>query len=255
MAEWFRVLDLKSGDPGFKPFCFLDLFSLVPSLTPRPAGLFKFPTGQPPPPIGILNSLCSISNIHLCLLLILGVVLQTSFRGVRVRQWGCCFGCTFSLLLVEYYCDFAWGHCYLSWWQRMSKGACVLHLTIPGSHLWSCGISIRTGSSGSVWQGGAWNICRFVIFADLVVFGAWCLPLHLQIMTGQVWIWLREVSLVYSGALELYWWCNVVVKWGTAEAYSWRDEDLHRILCIPGGGSSQSLRFSRWNHCLADSME
>ena len=82
------MMDLKSGDPGFKPFCFLDLFSVVPSSTPRPAGLFKFPTGQPPPPIGILNSLCSISNIRLRML---DVMLRTSFRGVSGPSVGLLF--------------------------------------------------------------------------------------------------------------------------------------------------------------------
>ena len=39
MAEWFRALDLKYRGPWFKPTainCYLDLFSVVPSSTPRP---------------------------------------------------------------------------------------------------------------------------------------------------------------------------------------------------------------------------
>ena len=60
MAEWFRALDLKSGDPWFKssPYCYLDLFSVVPSSTPRPRCVNSQLVSLPP--VGILNSLCSI---------------------------------------------------------------------------------------------------------------------------------------------------------------------------------------------------
>ena len=37
MAEWFRVLDLKSGGP----YCHLHLFSVVPNSTPQPRCLLK----------------------------------------------------------------------------------------------------------------------------------------------------------------------------------------------------------------------
>ena len=53
MAEWFRALDLKSGGP----YCYLDLFSVVPSSTPRPRCVNSLP------PVGILTSLCSIWSI------------------------------------------------------------------------------------------------------------------------------------------------------------------------------------------------
>ena len=66
MAEWFKTtLDLESGDPWFKS-CTLSLSDLcsVPNSTPWPgcvnSQLFSLP------PVGILNSLCSIWNI--CLL-------------------------------------------------------------------------------------------------------------------------------------------------------------------------------------------
>ena len=50
--------------------------------------MFKLPTGQPPPSIEILNSLCSISNIRLRML---DVVLRTSFRGVSGPSVGLLF--------------------------------------------------------------------------------------------------------------------------------------------------------------------
>ena len=56
MAEWFRVLGLKSGNPPSSHF--LDLFLVVPSSIPQPpcvnSQLVRLP------PVGILNSLCSI---------------------------------------------------------------------------------------------------------------------------------------------------------------------------------------------------
>ena len=66
MAEWFRALDLKSGGPWFKSFT-LPLSGFV-------LGSSEFssstPSSAPPrcinsqlvrlPPVGILNSLCSI---------------------------------------------------------------------------------------------------------------------------------------------------------------------------------------------------
>ena len=38
MVEWSRALDLKSGGPWSNSplYCYLDLFSVVPSSTPRP---------------------------------------------------------------------------------------------------------------------------------------------------------------------------------------------------------------------------
>ena len=69
MAEWFRVLDLKSGGPWFKSSTlhgrYLDLFLVVLSSTPRPHCINSQLVSLPP--VGILNSLCSICNI--CLLI------------------------------------------------------------------------------------------------------------------------------------------------------------------------------------------
>ena len=42
---------------------------------------------------------------------------------------------------------------------------------------------------------------------------------------------------------------------GCCEGITWQDEDQHRILCISGGGSLQSVRFSRWNHWPVDSTD
>ena len=60
VAEWFRALDLKSGGPWF---CYLDLFSVVPSSTPQPRCVNSQLVSLPP--VGILNSLCSIWSIKL----------------------------------------------------------------------------------------------------------------------------------------------------------------------------------------------
>ena len=54
MAEWFRALDVKSGGPWFN----LDLFSVVPSSTPRPHCVNSQLVSLAP--VGILNSLCSV---------------------------------------------------------------------------------------------------------------------------------------------------------------------------------------------------
>ena len=61
MAEWFRALDFRNLEvPGSNPppYCYLDLFSVVPSLTPRlrcvNSQLVSLPS------VEILNSLCSI---------------------------------------------------------------------------------------------------------------------------------------------------------------------------------------------------
>ena len=63
MAEWFRVLDLKSGGPGSNPppYCYLDLFSVVLSSTHRPRCVNSQLVNLSP--VGILNSLCSIWSI------------------------------------------------------------------------------------------------------------------------------------------------------------------------------------------------
>ena len=56
MAEWFRALDLKSGGPWFKSstrYCYLDLFSVVPSSTPRPRCVNSQLVSLTP--VGILN--------------------------------------------------------------------------------------------------------------------------------------------------------------------------------------------------------
>ena len=47
MAEWFRALDLKSGVPWFKSstYCYLDLFSVVPSSFPQPRWSASLPLG------------------------------------------------------------------------------------------------------------------------------------------------------------------------------------------------------------------
>ena len=57
MAEWFRALDLKCGGPP-PPYRYLDLFSVVPSSTPRPRCVNRLLVSLPP--VGILNSLRSI---------------------------------------------------------------------------------------------------------------------------------------------------------------------------------------------------
>ena len=55
MAEWFRALDLKSA-PGLNPpYCYLDLFSVFPSSTPRPRCVNSQLVSLPQ--VGILNSL------------------------------------------------------------------------------------------------------------------------------------------------------------------------------------------------------
>ena len=63
MVEWFRALDLKSGGPGSNPpsYCYLDLFSVVPSSTPRPRCVISQLVSLPP--VGVFNSSCSICNI------------------------------------------------------------------------------------------------------------------------------------------------------------------------------------------------
>ena len=65
MTEWFRALDLKSGGPWFKSstYCYLDLFSVVPSSTPRPRCVNSQLVSLPP--VGILNSLCPVCYIQL----------------------------------------------------------------------------------------------------------------------------------------------------------------------------------------------
>ena len=62
MAEWFRALGLKSGGPcpgsNPSPYHYLDLFSVVPSSTPQLRCVNSQLVRNPP--VGILNSLCSI---------------------------------------------------------------------------------------------------------------------------------------------------------------------------------------------------
>ena len=62
MTEWFRVLDLKSGGPWFKSST---LHGRYLGSTPRPHCINSQLVSLPP--VGILNSLCSICNI--CLLI------------------------------------------------------------------------------------------------------------------------------------------------------------------------------------------
>ena len=78
----------------------------------------------------------------------------------------------------------------------------------------------------------------------LILCGAWCLPLHLQIMTDQVWVWKGGLLgiLWSSGALLVMQCCGQV---GFCVDITWRDEGLHQIPCISGGGSSLSEQFSR----------
>ena len=59
MAEWFGALDLKSGDPWFKSSTLLQS-----GFVPRPRCVHSQLVSSPP--VGILNSLCSICNV--CLL-------------------------------------------------------------------------------------------------------------------------------------------------------------------------------------------
>ena len=57
VVERFRALDPP-------PYCYLDLFSVAPSSTPRPRCVNSQLVSLPP--VGILTNLCSICNI--CLL-------------------------------------------------------------------------------------------------------------------------------------------------------------------------------------------
>ena len=59
-AEWFWELDLKSLGPGsnLPPYRYLDLFLVVLSSNPRPRSVNNQLVSLPP--VGILNSLCSI---------------------------------------------------------------------------------------------------------------------------------------------------------------------------------------------------
>ena len=67
VAEWFNLgrwiwnLEVPGSNPP--PCCYLDLFSVVPSSTPRPRCVNSKLVSLPP--VGILNSLCSIWNIQL----------------------------------------------------------------------------------------------------------------------------------------------------------------------------------------------
>jgi len=57
VAEWFRALDLKLEVLGSNPspYHYLDLFSVVPSSTPRPRCVNNQVASLPP--VGILNNL------------------------------------------------------------------------------------------------------------------------------------------------------------------------------------------------------
>ena len=65
--ERYRAMDLKSElkVPGLNPppCCYLDLFSVLPSSTPRPRCVIIQLVSLSP--VGILNSLCSICNVWL----------------------------------------------------------------------------------------------------------------------------------------------------------------------------------------------
>ena len=69
MVEWFKALDLKSGGPWYKsstpPYCYLDLFSVVPSSTPRPRCVNNQLVSLPP--VEILNSLLFLQYLVLSL--------------------------------------------------------------------------------------------------------------------------------------------------------------------------------------------
>ena len=63
--EWFRALDLKSGGPWFKSSTLLlsGFVQVVLSSTPQPRCVNSQLVSLPP--VGILNSLCSILSIKL----------------------------------------------------------------------------------------------------------------------------------------------------------------------------------------------
>jgi len=56
VAEWFRAQDLKSGDPWFKSYSYLDLFSIVPSSTHPLRSLNSKPVSHPPIRFTIITS-------------------------------------------------------------------------------------------------------------------------------------------------------------------------------------------------------
>ena len=113
------------------------------------------------------------------------------------------------------------------------RRACMLHLTILSYHLWSCGLSTHTGSSGHMAGRDLEDLSHCDLWSDLAVLRAWCLPLNLQIMTDQVWIWKGGwLGILWSsGALLVMQCCDQV---GCRRGITWQDEDLHRIICISG---------------------
>lgn len=135
----------------------------------------------------------------------------------------------------------------------MSEGPCVLLLTIPGSHLRSCGLSTRIKSSGCMAGRGLEDLSCY----DL----CWSCPAWSTVFTSPSVDNDRPVLdlegrltciLLSSGALPVMRCCGRV---GYCRGITWRDEDLHPILCISGGGSSQPVQLSPRNHWLADSMD
>ena len=60
LGRWIWNLEVPGSNPP--PYCYLDLFSVVPSSTPRPRCVNSQLVSLPP--VGTLNSLCSIYNIR-----------------------------------------------------------------------------------------------------------------------------------------------------------------------------------------------
>ena len=133
------------------------------------------------------------------------------------------------------------------------RGVCVLHLTMPGSHLWLCGLSTRTGSSGCM----AGKVLEALSYCDF----CWCClawsltllspsahsdRLGLDMVGRLVW------SLLSLRARLVMRCCGQV---GCCEGITWQGEDQHQIFFISGVGSSQSVCFSLWNHWLEGSID
>ena len=79
---------------------------------------------------------------------VLGMVLQTSFRAVSGSSLGMLFWMWIFSPVGRIWLRFPLRVLPFAMVTVYEREACVLHLTIPGSHLWSCGLSTRTGSSG-----------------------------------------------------------------------------------------------------------
>ena len=77
VADWFRALDLNSGGPWFKSFTLPLLFSVVLSSTPRSRCLNSQLVSLPP--VGILYSLCSVSNIYLFTMSSISTTMMNTF--------------------------------------------------------------------------------------------------------------------------------------------------------------------------------